>query len=118
MVFGDGEKSSRETKRLEGQRRWLASSRWVAAAQYALAVSLTSSQSELHQLEIDEDNSILRRTKDAVITLQSILEGKHDKEIEEKLEEFHVPRDRWWSSLYKVIEGKLSHKYSAKNVLQ
>ncbi|RZS28790.1 hypothetical protein BHM03_00062435, partial [Ensete ventricosum] len=80
-----------EIKRQESERRWLASSRWVAAAQFALAVSLTSSQNDLLQLEIDDENNILNRTKDAVITLQSILEGKHDTEIHEKLEQHNVP---------------------------
>ncbi|KAH7654349.1 Xenobiotic-transporting ATPase protein [Dioscorea alata] len=107
LVFGDGEgQSSREeAKRLDGQRRWLASSRWAAAAQFALAVSLTSSQNDLHKLEINDENSILRKTKDAVITLQSVLEGKHDSAIEESLNQYQVPKERWWSSLYKVVEG-------------
>lgn len=93
-------------KREDGQRRWLASSRWVAAAQYALAVSLTSSQSDLQRLEIEDENSIVKKTKDAVIILQGVLEGKHDKSIEDTLNQWQVPKERWWSSLYKVIEGK------------
>ncbi|XP_047942047.1 ABC transporter C family member 2-like [Salvia hispanica] len=104
LVLREGEKRAKE-KQLDGQRRWLASSRWAAAAQYALAVSLTSSQNDLVQLEIDEDNSVLRKTRDAVITLQGVLEGKHDKEIEENLEKHNVSKDGWWSSLYKMIEG-------------
>ncbi|CAL9060621.1 unnamed protein product [Musa banksii] len=120
LVFGAGENRSRreEIKRQEGERRWLASSRWVAAAQFALAVSLTSSQNDLHQLEIDDENNILNRTKDAVITLQSILEGKHDTEIEEKLEQHNVPSSRWWSSLYKVVEGLAIMSKLARNRLQ
>ncbi|XP_047310142.1 ABC transporter C family member 2 [Impatiens glandulifera] len=99
-------KSEREAeKKLDGHRKWLASSRWAAAAQFALAVSLTSSHNDLVQLEIEDDNNILRKTKDAVITLQKVLEGKHDKVIEETLEQYQVPRDRWWSSLYKMVEG-------------
>lgn len=81
---------------------------WAAAAQFALAVSLTSSQNNLQQLQIDDENSILRRTKDAVIILQSVLEGKHDSEIEETLDHCKIPKDRWWSSLYKMVEGKFS----------
>ncbi|XP_042459531.1 ABC transporter C family member 2-like [Zingiber officinale] len=119
LVFVDGENRSRreDIKRQEGQRRWLASSRWIAAAQFALGVSLTSSQTDLQRLEIEDDNSILKRTKDAVITLQNVLEGKHDKEIEEKLEEHQVSRDRWWSSLYKVIEGLAVMSKLARNRL-
>ncbi|CAO2823372.1 unnamed protein product [Amaranthus hypochondriacus] len=91
--------------RLDGQRRWLASSRWAAAAQFALAVSLTSSQNDLLRLEIEDDDNILKKTKDAVITLQGVFEGKHNKIIEDSLEHCQVPTDRWWSSLYKVVEG-------------
>lgn len=103
---GENKLEREQSKRLDGERRWLASSRWAAAAQFALAVSLTSSQNDLVQLEIEDDNSILQKTKDAVITLQGVLEGKHDKIIEETLDQYHVPKDRWWSALYKMIEGK------------
>lgn len=108
VLGGEGEnKLGREdNRRLDGQRRWLASSRWTAAAQFALAVSLTSSQNDLQQLEIEDENSILKKTKDAVITLQGVLEGKHDKVIEETLNQYQVSRDGWWSSLYRMIEGK------------
>lgn len=121
LVIGDqGEnKLEREqSKRLDGERRWLASSRWVAAAQFALAVSLTSSQNDLVQLEIEDDNSILKKTKDAVITLQGVLEGKHDKIIEETLDQYHVPKDRWWSALYKMIEGLSMMSKIGRNRLQ
>lgn len=107
LVLRVGEKREKE-EQLDGHRRWLASSRWAAATQFALAVSLTSSQNDLVQLEIDEDDSILKKTKDAVITLQGVLEGKHNKEIEENLEKYDVSGDRWWSSLYRLIEGKNS----------
>ena len=107
VLGGEGENKSEreETRQLDGQRRWLASSRWAAAAQFALAVTLTSSQNDLVQLEIEDDHSILRKTKEAVITLQGVLEGKHDKFIEETLDQYQVSSDRWWSSLYKMVEG-------------
>nr|XP_043620654.1 ABC transporter C family member 2-like [Erigeron canadensis] len=104
LAFGaDGEKA--EKAAIDGQRRWLASSRWAAAAQFALSASLTSSHNDLVNLEIVDDNNILKRTKDAVVTLQSVLKGEHDKDIEETLEQSQVPRERWWSALYKVVEG-------------
>ncbi|KAK9088503.1 hypothetical protein Scep_027585 [Stephania cephalantha] len=102
---GESKSDREEDNRRDGQKKWLASSRWTAAAQFALAVSLTSSQNDLQQLEIEDDNSILKKTKDAVITLQGVLEGKHDKAIDETLSQYNVPRDRWWSSLYKMVEG-------------
>ena len=112
LVFGSGEERSRreEIKLLDIQRRWVASNRWAEAAQFALARSLTSSHSDLLSLEAAEGNNILRRTKDAVITLQSVLEGKHNTEIDESLTQYQVPADRWWSSLYKVIEGMVGSK--------
>ncbi|KAJ6893989.1 ABC transporter C family member 2-like isoform X1 [Populus alba x Populus x berolinensis] len=108
LVMG-GERESRlgreENKQLDGPRRWLASSRWAAAAQFALAVSLTSSQNDLQQLEIEDENSVLKKTKDAVVTLQRVLEGKHDKVIYESLNQYQISRDGWWSALYKMVEG-------------
>ncbi|KAJ4837826.1 Multidrug resistance-associated protein 1 [Turnera subulata] len=116
-----GEGSSRlrreENKQLDGQRKWLASSRWAAAAQFALAVSLTSSHNDLQRLEIEDENSILKKTKDAVITLQGVLEGKHDKEIEESLNHYEISRDGWWSALYKLIEGLAMMSRLARNRL-
>ncbi|RWR88755.1 ABC transporter C family member 2 [Cinnamomum micranthum f. kanehirae] len=120
LVLGDDEiRSSREeVKRQDGQRRWLASSRWAAAAQFALAVSLTSSQNDLQRLEIEDENSILKKTKDAVITLQNVLEGKHDRVIEENLNQDQFPKERWWSSLFKVVEGLAVMSRLARNRLQ
>ncbi|XLR43835.1 hypothetical protein S83_028495 [Arachis hypogaea] len=81
LAFGN--KSDREeSKHNDGQKKWLASSHWAAAAQFALAVSLTSSQNDLKRLEVEEENSILKKTRDAVITLQGVLERKHDRLIE------------------------------------
>lgn len=107
LVFeGKENKSGREeTKRQDNQRRWLASSHWAAAAQFALAASLTSSQNELQRLDIDNNDNIIGKTKDAVITLQGVLEGKHNKDIDDTLDQYQVPRDRWWSALHRVIEG-------------
>lgn len=116
LVVRESEKHEKERQQ-DGHRRWLASSRWAAAAQFALAVSLTSSQSDLVQLEINEDDSILKKTRDAVITLQGVLEGKHNKEIEENLEKYDVSGERWWSSLYKMIEGFAMMSRLARNKL-
>ena len=106
-MLGDGEERlQREESKLQDiQRKWAASNRWAAAAQFALATSLASSHNDLLSLEVAEGNNILRKTKDAVIPLQSVLEGKHNTEIEESLTQYEVSPDSWWSSLYKVIEG-------------
>ncbi|KAA8519399.1 hypothetical protein F0562_013655 [Nyssa sinensis] len=121
LVFG-GDRENKidreDTKRLDCQRRWLASSRWAAAAQFALAVGLTSSQDNLVGLEIEDENNILKKTKDAVMTLQGVLEGKHDKVIEETLDQCQVPRERWWSALYKMIEGLAMMSRLGRNRLQ
>ncbi|KAL6214047.1 hypothetical protein ACLB2K_013485 [Fragaria x ananassa] len=106
LVLGEGGENRREdNKQLDGQRRWLASSGWAAAAQFAVAVSLTSSQNDLQRLEFEDQDSILFKTKDAVITLRGVLEGKHDKLIEESLDQYQISRDGWWSSLYRMVEG-------------
>ncbi|KAF5764679.1 putative ABC-type xenobiotic transporter [Helianthus annuus] len=104
LAFGAEEERAERVAR-DGQRRWLASTRWAAATQFALASSLASSQNDLMQIETKDDNNILKKTKDAVATLQGVLKGEHDKDIEESLERTHVARERWWSALYKVVEG-------------
>lgn len=106
LVIGGGEGNSvAKVKQLDGKRRWLASTRWSAAAQYAIAFTLSSSQNDLVNSEIVDEDNILKKTKNAVITLQGVLEGKHDKEIEETLDQYQVSRDRWWSSFYRMVEG-------------
>ncbi|KAK2998795.1 hypothetical protein RJ639_023993, partial [Escallonia herrerae] len=107
LVLGDEGKNkfkNEETLQLDGHRRWLASSHWAAAAQFALAVNVTSSQNDLQLLDSKDENNFLRKTKDAVVTLQGVLEGKHDEAIEVTLQKYNVPRDRWLSALYKVVE--------------
>ncbi|KAM3370275.1 hypothetical protein ACQJBY_017900 [Aegilops geniculata] len=120
LVLGNGEERLRkeESKLQDIQRKWAASNRWAVAAQFALAASLASSHSDLLSLEVAEGNNILRKTKDAVITLQGVLEGKHNTEIEESLTEYQVPHDRWWSSLYKVIEGLATMSKLGRNRLR
>ncbi|KAM3389844.1 hypothetical protein ACQJBY_011791 [Aegilops geniculata] len=120
LVLGNGEERLRkeESKLQDIQRKWAASNRWAVAAQFALAASLASSHSDLLSLEVAEGNNILRKTKDAVITLQGVLEGKHNTEIEESLTEYQVPPDRWWSSLYKVIEGLATMSKLGRNRLR
>ncbi|KAL3851518.1 hypothetical protein ACJIZ3_013400 [Penstemon smallii] len=59
-------------QQLDGKTRGFATSSWAAAARSALSISLTSSQNDLVQLEIDDEDSILTNTKDAVITLESV----------------------------------------------
>lgn len=108
VVGAQQNKNSRqESREMVGQKRWLGNSSWSAAAQFALAVTLSSSQNDLQNLDIEDRNNILVKTKDAVITLQGVLEGKHDKDIDETLDDFQVPRDRWWSALYRIVEGNI-----------
>lgn len=101
----ENQEGTDEHKLLDTQRRWLASSRWTSAAQFALAATLTSSTNDLQQLEIQDENNILKKTNDAVITLLGVLEGKHDKDIEQSLDQYQVSKDGWWSSLYRMVEG-------------
>ncbi|GMN54603.1 hypothetical protein TIFTF001_023730 [Ficus carica] len=107
LVLGDKQNKTdrEEAMQLASQRIRLSSSRWSTAARYALAVSLAASRNELQPSTIDNKNNILMKANDAVITLQGVLEGKHDRDIDETLSLFQVPRDRWWSALYRIVEG-------------
>ncbi|KAJ9163266.1 hypothetical protein P3X46_022952 [Hevea brasiliensis] len=116
LVFERKEKLNKVTNRPDGHGRWIASSRWAAAAQFALAVSL--SQNDLQSLVSGEENNILQKTKDAVITLQHVLEGKHNEVIDDTLQRYQVPRERWWLSLYRIIEGLSMMSRLAYNRLQ
>ncbi|XP_022146679.1 ABC transporter C family member 2-like [Momordica charantia] len=120
VLGGEGEKKLgiEEENRADGQRRWLASSRWAAAAQFALAVSLASSHNDLQSLEVEDENSILRKTKDAVIMLRGVLGGKHDNEIEENLNQYQISSDGWWSSLFRMVEGLALLSRLGRNRLQ
>ncbi|KAG6642050.1 ABC transporter C family member 2-like [Carya illinoinensis] len=111
-------KLTRENNQVDRQRRWLASSRWAAATKFAIAVSLSSSQNDLQRLEIEDENNILKKTKDAVITLQRVLEGNNDKVIEESLDQYQISRDGWWSALYRMVEGLAVMSRLARNRLQ
>ncbi|KAJ0927366.1 putative ABC-type xenobiotic transporter [Helianthus annuus] len=113
LAFGaEGDKA--EKAAIDSQKRWLASTRWAAAVQFAL----TSSQNDLMQMEIEDNNNILKKAKDAVVTLQGVLKGEHDKDIDESLEQALVPRERWWSALYKVVEGLSVMGKLGRNKLQ
>ena len=91
------------------ERRRLAAAQWAAAAQFAVGLTLSSSANNLVMLEAGEpEDDILKKTRDAVVTLQSILDGKHNQAIDESLSRRNVPRDSWWSALYKMVEGPLT----------
>lgn len=90
---------------IDGDMRWLLSSRWNAATQHALGLNLASSVKDLQVFDSEDENNVFSKTKDAIVILQDVLMGKHDKAIEETLDEFEVPRYTWWSAFYRVIEG-------------
>ncbi|XP_057833257.2 ABC transporter C family member 2 [Cryptomeria japonica] len=95
-----------ENKAFENKRKWTASARWAVAAQFALSLSLTSSQQNLLAIAGEgTENNILQETRNAAQTLQDVLQGKHDSAIEVALVQHQVPRENWWSALFKVIEG-------------
>lgn len=106
LVFGRTENNSNEyNKELESKMRQLASTHWTAATQFAIGATLSSLHHHLQKPNGEEGEDFLDKTKDAVTTLQEVLEGKHDESIEETLNKYQIPTDRWWSTLYKVVEG-------------
>jgi ATP-binding cassette subfamily C (CFTR/MRP) protein 1 len=83
-----------------------ASAKWISAAKWALALSLTGSHQELDAICRNEtSDNILHRTRDAAHTLQEVLLGHHDDAIDEELNKREVAHDRWWHSLLRVVEG-------------
>ncbi|KAJ6364107.1 hypothetical protein OIU76_029117 [Salix suchowensis] len=102
LVF---ESKENKLSKRKNDQRWIDSSRWAAAAQRALVVSLSSSENGLPVMDVGDEDNILMKTKDAVIRLQDVLVGKHDKEICDTLRQIQVPQDGWWSAFYRMIEG-------------
>eukprot|EP00250_Pteridium_aquilinum_P010315 c19292_g1_i1 orf=266-5158(-) len=83
-----------------------ASAKWATAAQWALAMSLTSSHQNLQVFaEKGISHGILQKTSDAAKTLQNVLQGQHDNEIVDELSRQEIPVEGWWSALLKVIQG-------------
>ena len=110
LVFDKKENNSNEyDKESENRLRQSGSTNWAAATQFAIASSLSSLHQHLQSPNSKDNKDILNRTKDAVITFQEVLEGKHDETIEETLTQYHVPKGIWWSTLYKVIDGNHSN---------
>ncbi|EYU19134.1 hypothetical protein MIMGU_mgv1a014294mg [Erythranthe guttata] len=108
VVRKDSEKKNMFEKRgvsFNGETRWLLSSRWNAATQYALGLNLASSVKDLEVFGSEDENNVINKTKDAIVVLQDVLTGKHDRVIEETLDQFDVPRYGWWSAFYRVVEG-------------
>ncbi|KAL8033751.1 hypothetical protein ABFX02_13G178300 [Erythranthe guttata] len=108
VVRKDSEKKNMFEKRgvsFNGETRWLLSSRWNAATQYALGLNLASSVKDLEVFGSEDENNVISKTKDAIVVLQDVLTGKHDRVIEETLDQFEVPRYGWWSAFYRVVEG-------------
>lgn len=105
-----GDSMQQQQQQIHGDRIF---SRWSAAAQFAISLNLASALNDLRLVEVESCSSVLKETRGAVITLQQVLEGKHDEVIEDTLNECMVPRDKWWSNLYTVIEGmkQLQHKF-------
>jgi hypothetical protein len=102
LVF---ESKENKLSKRKNDHRWIDSSRWAAAAQLALVVSLTSSENGLPMLDVEDEDNILRKTKDAVIRLQDVLVGKYDEAICDTQQQSQVPQDGWWSAFYRMIEG-------------
>ena len=89
---------------------------WAAAAQFSLALRLTSSQQDLQAIADGGNGSyILQETRNAAQVLQDVLQGKHDSAIEEALVQHQVPRENWWSALFKVVEGLAVMSRLARN---
>ncbi|XP_074357974.1 ABC transporter C family member 2-like isoform X2 [Apium graveolens] len=118
VLGGDGVKNSKrkQTGYLDRQRT-LAFSHWASAAQFAVLNNICSLQNNLQPLQSEYDSNILKKAKDSVETLKVILEGTHNKLIDEALDKYQVPANNWWSALYGVVEGLAVMSRLAQNRL-
>ncbi|KAG0591623.1 hypothetical protein KC19_1G189200 [Ceratodon purpureus] len=107
IAMGDVDRNAEIERDAAAQKvKWEATSRWARAAQWALGVSLTSSQQDLTSVcEDDGEKTILEFTRDATMTLHQVLTGQHDSSIREALIQRQGTEERWWSALSRVLEG-------------
>ncbi|EPS73599.1 hypothetical protein M569_01152, partial [Genlisea aurea] len=97
----------------------LVAEKHTAAAQHDLALSLASSSlRELEVVNSAEERNVIGKAADAVVILQEVLTGKHDRDIDITLNELEVPGFRWWSTLYRVIEGLAEISRAGRRGLQ
>ncbi|XP_073280878.1 ABC transporter C family member 12-like isoform X1 [Primulina huaijiensis] len=100
---------------IDEQTRRLLSSCWNSATRFALALNFSSSVEDLRLFELEDDDSVLNKTKDAAVILHEVLVGKHDKVIDETLDQLEVPKYRWWSAFHRVVEGLAEMSRLARN---
>ncbi|CAI5992008.1 unnamed protein product [Closterium sp. NIES-64] len=98
--------------------------RWATAAQWALALTLTSSQRDLQAMcndsegEEGESNAlvavtqpptfqrgVLEETRDAAQVLQAVLSGQRSEEISSALTRRQLSEDKWWTAVSRVVQG-------------
>ncbi|CAI7803064.1 unnamed protein product [Closterium sp. NIES-53] len=98
--------------------------RWATAAQWALALTLTSSQRDLQAMCNDSDGEegesnalvavtqpptfprgVLEETRDAAQVLQAVLSGQRSEEISSALTRRQLSEDKWWTAVSRVVQG-------------
>ncbi|CAI5991996.1 unnamed protein product [Closterium sp. NIES-64] len=112
--------------------------RWVTAARWALALSLTSSQRDLQvgyteamcndsEEEEGESDALVavarpptfqsnQETRDAAQVLQAVLSGQRSEEISSALTRRQLSEDKWWTAVSRVSEecGSVAKQVQAK----
>ncbi|CAI5495011.1 unnamed protein product [Closterium sp. Naga37s-1] len=115
-----GRAAAQEKQMAREAAKW----RWATAAQWALALTLTSSQRDLQAMcndsegEEGESNAlvavtqpptfqrgVLEETRDAAQVLQAVLSGQRSEEISSALTRRQLSEDKWWSAVNRVVQG-------------
>ncbi|CAI5486529.1 unnamed protein product [Closterium sp. Naga37s-1] len=110
-----GRAAAQEKQMAREAAKW----RWATAAQWALALTLTSSQRDLQAMcnnsEGEEGESdaqqpifqrgVLEETRDAAQVLQAVLSGQCSEEISSALTRRQLSEDKWWTAVSRVVQG-------------
>ncbi|CAI5503205.1 unnamed protein product, partial [Closterium sp. Naga37s-1] len=120
-----GRAAAQEKQMAREAAKW----RWATAAQWALALTLTSSQRDLqvgaleamcNDSEGEEGENgalvavtqpptfqrgVLEETRDASQVLQAVLSGQRSEEISSALTRRQLSEDKWWTVVSRVVQG-------------
>ncbi|GJP74244.1 hypothetical protein CLOP_g4860 [Closterium sp. NIES-67] len=117
-----GRAAAEEKKMAREAAKW----RWATAAQWALALTLTSSQRDLQAMCSDSEGEdgerealvgtalaqtpsfqrgVLEETRDATQVLHAVLSGQRSEEISAALTGRQLSEEKWWTAVSRVAQG-------------
>ncbi|GBG83673.1 hypothetical protein CBR_g37475 [Chara braunii] len=83
--------------------------RWIRATKWALGMTLSASHNDLQQMasgvQDESEIPLLMSVHEAAGTLRRVLRGEHNEALREELQRSGVSEQRWWTTLFRLVEG-------------